>query len=100
MSTITDFQAWLDGNDLSDYNDVCSLYHTVEDCEDMNGFSITKKEDSFGIRYFLRSNECGDVLILTERFRNYFLDFIEKSYCEGMNIEGYWSFHHAMEKDD
>ena len=29
-----------------------------------------------------------------------FLKMIEDKYCEDMGIEGYYAFHHAMDKDD
>lgn len=39
-------------------------------------------------------------LMLTEKSRSYFLDVLEKRYCGEMDIEGWYAFHRAMEKND
>ena len=101
MATTTDFLAWLSCIDLSDYNDVWSLYHTVSDLSDYSSFEIDVKEETKGTKYFLKSVECDDTLMLaSEKARQTFLSIIETEYCEGMDIEGYYAYHHAMEKDD
>lgn len=101
MATITDFSAWLSCIDLSDYNDVWSLYHTVSDLSDYSSFEIDVKKDSKGTKYFLKSVECDDTLMLaSEKARQTFLSMIEASYCEGTDIEEYYAYHHYMEKDD
>lgn len=101
MPTTTDFSAWLSCIDLSDYNDVWSLYHTVSDLSNYSSFEITEKKTANEARYFLKSVECDDTLMLaSEKARQTFLAMIEDGYCEGMDIEGYYDYHHAMEKDD
>lgn len=101
MATTTDFSAWLSCIDLSDYNDVWSLYHTVSDLSDYSSFKITEKETVGETIYFLKTFECDDTLMLaSEAARQTFLSIIEDYYCEGMDIEGYYAYHHAMEKDD
>ena len=62
---------------------------------------IDVKEETNGTKYFLKSVECDDTLMLaSEKARQTFLSIIETEYCEGMDIEGYYAYHHAMEKDD
>ena len=101
MATTTDFSAWLSCIDLSDYNDVWSLYHTVSDLSDYSSFEISEKDTTNGTRYFLKSVECDETLMLaSEAARQTFLSMIEDNYCEGMDIEVYYAYHHAMEKDD
>ena len=99
MATITDFNEWLDGIDLSDFNDVYSLYHSVADVEEWGCYNTIKgKADG---QYIVSSIECEDKLLLaSEKARDYFLNTIEKQYCEDMDIESYYGFHHAMEHDD
>lgn len=101
MATITDFDAWLSCIDLSDYNDVYSLYQTVSELVNYSSFEITENDTSNGKRYFLKSNECDDTLMLaSEKSRQTFLSIITTRYCEDMDIEGYYAFHHGMEMDN
>lgn len=99
MATITDFKTWLDCNDLSDFNDVYSLYHSVQDVEKWAGFS-TERGKKEGV-YIVKSVECDDNLLLaSENARSTFLSVIESRYCEGMDIETYYIYHHGIAKDD
>lgn len=99
MATITDFDTWLEGNDLSDFNDVYSLYHSVAEVEEWGGYKTIKGKDAG--QYIVSSSECEeDLFLASEKAREYFLKTIEKQYCEDMDIEGYYGFHHAMERDD
>ena len=96
---ITDFDLWLDSVDLSDFNDVYSLYHSVSGIEDMGPF---KTERGRGPQQLLvRSYDCDEPLLLAlDKARDAFLKKVEDDYCEDMDIESYYGFHHAMEKDD
>lgn len=101
MNTITDFNSWLGCIDLSDYNDVYSLYRTVSDLSPWGSFEIKVKNASAGEQYFLTSCECDDVLMLaTEKARIAFLRKLVSDNCGDLDMESYYSFHHAMEKDD
>ena len=99
MASITDFNTWLEGNDLSDYNDVYSLYNSVANVEEWAGYKTIKGRTEG--QYVVSSIECGeDLFLASEKARESFLKTIEEQYCEGMDIEGFYGFHHAMEKDD
>ena len=101
MNTITDFDAWIGCIDLSDYNDVYSLYCTVQDLSNWGSFTVKQKEDTSGNKYFLSSPECYDTLMLaSESARTAFLRKLVSDYCGGLDMESYYSFRHAMEKDD
>lgn len=101
MSAITDFRTWLSDIDLTDYNDVWSLYHTVYDLRGYSSFDISKKETARGNMYFLTSVECDVPLMLaSEKARQTFLSYIENTYCDDMDIEAYYAYHHSMDKDD
>jgi len=39
---ITDYELWLDNNDLSDFNDVYALYHSVSGIEDWGSFKAVR----------------------------------------------------------
>lgn len=98
MASTTDFQEWLGGTDLSDYNDVYSLYYSVYNVEGFGSYD-TEKTDNGG--YVVTSCDNDMTLFLaTEKAREAFLKKVEDDYCEGMGIEGYYAFYHAMEKDD
>ena len=101
MNTITDFDAWLGCIDLSDYNDVYSLYRTVQDLSDWGPFTIKYNESASGHKCFLSSPECDDTLMLaSELARTAFLRKLVSDYCGGLDMESYYSFRHAMEKDN
>lgn len=96
---ITDFDLWLDNNDLSDFNDIYSLYHSVSGIETWGAFKTERGRANQQL--LVHSYECDEPLLLaSDKARDAFLKKIEDTYCEGMNIESYYSFYHAMEKDD
>lgn len=96
--TTTNFDDWLDTTDLSDFNDVYSLYQSVAGVEEFGAYTtISIQEDKFLVEA-IDSNE--KLLLASDKARNAFLKHIEQNYCEGMDIEGYYGYHHAMEKDD
>lgn len=96
---ITDFDLWLDNNDLSDFNDVYALYHSVAGIEDWGSFKAVRGRGAQQL--IVHSRECDEPLMLaSDKARDAFLKKIVDTYCEGMDIEGYYGFHHAMEKDD
>lgn len=96
--TTQDFDTWLESTDLSDFNDVYSLYHSVSELEQWAGFSTVQAPNG---AYILNSVDTGENLCMsTVKSRDAFLKKIEADYCDGMDIESWYSFHHAMEKDD
>lgn len=96
---ITDFDLWLDSVDLSDFNDVYALYHSVSGIEDWGSF---RTERGRGFQQLLvHSSDCSEPLLLaSDKARDAFLKKVENDYCEDMDIESYYGFHHAMEKDN
>lgn len=96
---ITDFDLWLDNVDLTDFNDVYSLYHSVSGIEDWGAF---RTERGRGPQQLLvHSSDCDEALLLaSDKARDAFLKKVEDDYCEDMDIESFYGFHHAMEKDD
>ena len=42
IMAITDFDSWLDSVDLSDFNDVYALYHSVSGIEDWGAFKTER----------------------------------------------------------
>lgn len=100
MATIADFKEWLEEIDLTDYDDVDSLYRTVSDLSDYGLFSIQEARGTDN-GWILYADGCDDTLhIKTEKARALLLRIIEDDYCEGMSEEGWYAYHKAMEKDD
>lgn len=98
MEATTDFNEWLEEH-LSggDYNDVYSLYHTVSDGKSMGSFSISENNGTS----FIEDSVCdGTLMLASEKAKETFLQIIEDNYCGGMDIEGFYYYHHSMEKDD
>lgn len=100
MERTDQFDEWLDSIDLDNYDDIDSLYRTVNELSDYGLFSI---EEARGINngWILKEEGCDLVLhIKTDKARLSFLNLIEGRYCEGMSEEGWYAFHKEMEKDD
>ena len=101
MQATTDFTEWLSGIELDDHNDIYSLYHSVEKCEEWGGFK-TVPATSAGDRWIV-TYSCSDqpLLLASEKAKQAFLKHIEMTYCgDFKNIEGYYAYCHAMAKDD
>jgi hypothetical protein len=96
----TDFSEWLEGVDLSNYDDVDSLYRTVEELSDYGAFSI-KEANGDNNGWIVYAIDSEDTLhIKTEKARDSFLALIEEEYCEGMSEHAWYTFHREMEKED
>ena len=97
--TTTDFETWLEDNvDGTDYNEVYSIYQAVNDVADMGCFEVKKNPQG---RIFVDNGFSDDTLMIaSDAAKETFLKMIEDKYCEDMGIEGYYAFHHAMDKDD
>lgn len=95
----TNFKTWIEEIDLSesDYEEIDSLYRSVNEIDD---FGLFKTESTKNGQYIVSCSTIDDKLILaSEKARAAFLSFIENEYCDG-NEEGWYAFHKAMEKDD
>lgn len=100
MERTDQFDEWLDTVELEDYDDVDSLYRTVNDLSDYGVFSIdAARGENNG---WILKVEGGDMVLhlKTEKARRSFLSILEDRFCEGMSEEGWYAFHKAMEKDD
>lgn len=96
----TNFQDWLDQIDFSDYNTVYELYNAIETLQSCGSFEVEPARGS-DERWIVTSVDSDQPLLVSgQKARQALLDKIENDYCEGMGIEGYYSYHKAMEKDD
>lgn len=97
---ITDFRSWLLCHVIpTDYTDVYDCYLAIQDKKGNYRFEV-KNNIEQGKLFVTPSGTNDTLMIASEKARQTILDMIERNYCDGMDIEGYWAFHHAMEKDD
>lgn len=98
MNTITNFEDWIALIDLDDYEEIDSLYRSVDEVTSYGSFSTQRTKNEQG--YIVKSDGVDDLLLLaSEKARISFLRKIEDEYCDG-NEEGWHAFMKAMEKDD
>lgn len=100
MSTLTDFSTWLYCLDFNDYEDVYALYHSIADCDE---YGVYKTQVAKGKNNgWIVSSSCLDdtLHLISDKAKQTFLSIIESRYCEGMDIEGWYAYKQAMEKDD
>ncbi len=97
MATITDFNSWLLVTvNESDYNDIYNLYCTIAYGEGQGCYEISNKNGMWFLKYITSSDT---LMIASEKARQTLLSIIEHEYCGDMDIESFWSYHHALEKD-
>lgn len=101
MAEITDFIAWLDGAEPEDHNEVYSLYRSVKDCDSWGPYTTSLAKGG-GERWIVSATHVdGPLLLASTKARDAFLLHLEKTYCGGdLDMEGWYAFKHAMEKDD
>ena len=98
--TTKDFSAWLICMDLSDYEDIYSLYRSVEECETYGSFD-TQIAKGFNNGWIVKATYIDESLHLaSEKAKETFLSMIENRYFNGMDVEGWYAYMRAMEKDD
>lgn len=96
----TDFEAWLFCNVIpSDYTDVYDCYIAIQDKKSNGRFEVKNNHDQG--KLFITPRGINDTLMIaSEKARQTILSMIERDYCDGMDIEGYYAMYQAMEKDD
>ncbi|MDY4388687.1 hypothetical protein [Pectobacterium aroidearum] len=97
MATITDFDSWLDQADPDDYEEIYALYRTVADADE---FGLYKCSVNNG-KYFVKADHAEDTLMLaSEKARSAFLQAVDSRYDIEGDIEGWYGYQRAMDKDD
>lgn len=98
--TIKDFSEWLICMDLSDYEDIYSLYRSVEECETYGSFETQIAKGSNN-GWIVKATYLDEALHLaSEKAKETFLSMIENRCFNGMDVEGWYAYMRAMEKDD
>jgi len=96
----TEFESWLSCHIVpTDYLDVYNCYLAIHDKH--SNYRFETKYNPSQDKLFVTPNGTSDTLMIaSEKARKTILRMIEEKYCGGMDIEGYYAYHHAMEKDD
>lgn len=96
----SDLYDWLSAQDLDNYEEVYCLYRSIAEVDEYGLFSAYKKGDSIFVRSDLMFDESEELELKNDNQVKEILKLIEDNYMEGMDAEGYYGFHRAMEKDD
>ncbi len=100
MSTTTDFQEWLDNVELEDYEEIYSLYRAVKDGGSFGIFSVQRARGG-GERWIVTAANLDQSLLLgSADAKKTFLVHLTKAHCGEMEMEGWYSYKHSMQKDD
>ena len=99
MSTITDFQEWLDNLQETHIEVIYNLYESIVGVTQMGGF--TSQQNAEG-RIFVTTDENDQILMLASgKAVKAFLDKLDNEYGGGFGwVGGAYEFHRSMEKDD
>lgn len=93
----TDFEEWLKGLEIEDHHDVYCMFIAVKDLKNEREFVFKKLPSG---NYMLTCNYFDLTLILTEKSRLHFLNYITKKYAKGMDIESWSEMMRLMNKND
>ncbi|MBB1385394.1 hypothetical protein H5119_07575 [Pseudoalteromonas sp. SG45-5] len=99
MTTITEFDTWLDAAGVEGHEEVYALHWAVSNREEMGMY----KCDVNNGRYFITADGTDDTLMLaSDKALHAFLSKVES--CFGISdfgdIEGWYAYSRAMSKDD
>jgi hypothetical protein len=101
MESTSDFEKWIQGIELENYEEVYFLYTAVKECTSYGGFTCTEKELSTGSQFFVKCDYVDELLLLlSEKARQAFLSKLEKENAGDITIEAWYDFKRALEKND
>ncbi|MGE0561596.1 MAG: hypothetical protein AB7O47_07255 [Flavobacteriales bacterium] len=88
---------WLSALDLEGYEEIYCLYRAIAETDE---YGLFKVYESNG-KTFVKSDVMDEELELKDQDQiKEILEIIEDEYMDGMDPEGFYGFHRAMEKDD
>lgn len=98
MKSTTNFEEWFTEIDIDGHEEVFNLYQTVwNGIENDVPFSCKSNGD-------LSIVTCAynplKLVLATEKAKTAFLQAIENRFCDGVDIESWYGFEHAMAKED
>lgn len=96
---ITNSKEWISLLDLLDYEEVDSLYKSVQNVSDYGIYRTVKAKEEG--RYIVTASFLDyGLLLMSEDDRKAFLRFIEKQFCDGEDEDGWYNYKRAISKED
>ncbi len=88
---------WLSALDLEGYEEIYCLYRAIAEIDEYGLFSAYERNG----KTYVKSDVVDEELELKDQSQiKEILEIIEDEYMDGMDSEGFYGFHRAMEKDD
>lgn len=99
LEVTKDFQTFVDGIFIDNYNEVYDLYQIASGNEEGQAtYSIENCKGSNDV--LIIHSPSSNALRLSPKALEYFPDWIEQNLMHGLDPETYWGMEHAKEKDD
>jgi uncharacterized protein YutE (UPF0331/DUF86 family) len=93
----SDISNWISCLDLDGYEEIYALYKSVSYIEEYGLFTTYEKNG----KIYVKSDVQDQILeIESKEQQKAMLEIIEDDYMDGMDSEGFYGFHRAMEKDN
>ena len=92
---MTDIKLWLSGIDSKD--DIYFMYISGKYLQDMGAFSCEERKNNKSITYFLKCSYLSEPLILTEKSREYILNYLDSKYPP--DVESWYDFKESLKKE-
>ena len=101
MSTTTDFKEWLGGAEPDSYLEVYALYKAVEGCTSYGIYDVQPAKGS-SERWIVSASHTDSALLLaSSAAREAFLLHVKLTYADrDLDMDSWYSYKHAMAKDD
>ena len=100
MTTITDFNAWLDQAEADDHEEAYALYQAVRDTTDMGPYKCVSAPNG---KWIVSASHAEDNLLLaSDAAKSTFLSMISDRYIHDadMDMESWYHYKRNMAKDD
>lgn len=99
MTTITDFQDFIDNLNSRHIDDIHSLYQSIVDVDEVGSFNCKRNKDG---RLFISDDQDDFTLMLSsEKSKNAFLSKLDIDFGGDFgSIYGHYEFQRAMDKND
>lgn len=99
MKLTSNFENWINGAQLNDYEAIYSLYRSVLDCDEYGNFLTTNSRKSSS-EWIVKSeiSEQGPLFLANEKIKYAFLKFIEEKFCGDLGMEGWYIMNRSNSK--
>lgn len=97
MATTTDFKEWF-GSIAPNTEEIHSVYSAVNQCDSFGGVTVSQNpNETWMVSY---PSPLGKDLILTDKSRKAFLNYIVSEYCNDLDIDSWYGLQLNLDKID